>query len=162
GQVIPHAGPANSADVHPSIHFSFKGDQLALGTQAPTPVAILDTSSGKKIREFPKTTGTYGVAWRSDGKVLALGNGNHISIWDLETGKEKARLEGHKSTVIWIAFNPQGNLLASLGWDSTLRLWDAQTYQQLASVPCNGSPIFSHDGRHMAYQNKDVVGTLEI
>ena len=50
-----------------------------------------------------------------------------IRLWDAETGKHKETLTGHTHTVFSVAFNPDGNTIASGSADMTIRLWDAET-----------------------------------
>ena len=42
-------------------------------------------------------------------------------IWDAETGKEKAKLEGHFSAVMSVAISSDGKTIASGSFDMTLR-----------------------------------------
>src|SRR5439155_8674781 len=51
---------------------------------------------------------------------------------------------GHFGTVVSLAFNHGGDLLASKSWDSTDRLWDAVTGQPLFSMPANGGNSEHH------------------
>src|SRR5205823_1271287 len=44
--------------------------------------------------------------------------------WDLPTGKEIGRLEGHGGWVLSVAFAPDGKTLASSGIDTTALVWD--------------------------------------
>jgi WD40 repeat protein len=52
-------------------------------------------------------------------------------VWDTESGEQVGEtMTGHIDAVQDIAFQPHGNLLATTGWDNTVRLWDLTTYRQ--------------------------------
>jgi WD40 repeat protein len=64
------------------------------------------------------------VRFSPDGRRL-LSAGTEISVWDVESGRETARLVGHESTVKSADFSPDGRRIVSGGLrDGTLRLWD--------------------------------------
>jgi WD40 repeat protein len=54
------------------------------------------------------------------------------------TGQQSATLEGHTSSVLDVAFSPDGTTLASASGDQTIRLWDVATGQQ------RGDPLQGH------------------
>lgn len=54
--------------------------------------------------------------------VSAVGD-NALRLWDLNAGRELARLPGHDGRVSFIAISPDGARAASASADRTLRLW---------------------------------------
>jgi WD40 repeat protein len=59
-----------------------------------------------------------------DGKYAITAQGRDLYIWDLETGEEQARLEGHSQEITGIAFTPDGHYVVSASEDQTLRVWE--------------------------------------
>ena len=73
------------------------------------------------------------LAFSADGKTLAAAGGYHLSdirLWDIATGNETGRLEGHTAWTSSLMFWPDGKKLASSSADQTIRIWD------LASQKC--------------------------
>ncbi len=68
-----------------------------------------------------------------------------MKLWNVKTGECLKTLQGHTSSVLAITFSPNGQLLASGGYEQTIKLWQdkyrrvspnfAQTYQSRLPLP---------------------------
>jgi len=72
-----------------------------------------------------------------------------VTLWDVATGKLRATLpgdlqsgKGHTSTILSIAFAPDGKTLASGSWDNTARLWDTATLRS-GAIFGHENPVFA-------------------
>src|SRR5262249_49789744 len=70
------------------------------------------------------------------------GEDKTMRLWDLETGAEVRRFEGHAGKVRAVAFSPDGKQAVSgciLG-DNNLRIWDGETGQGGSKEPHSPAP----------------------
>ncbi|MBN1373550.1 MAG: PD40 domain-containing protein [Anaerolineaceae bacterium] len=109
----------------------------------------------------------------ADYRYLAVGCGRlDLPIWNIPENRLEFVLEDHVmpggdgccGNIADIAFSPHGHLLASAGYDETLRFWDAAKGQLLLTILEHNAPItdivFSADGRYLASTSHD--GTLRL
>jgi serine/threonine protein kinase/WD40 repeat protein len=110
-------------------------------------VSLWDLTTGEKVRSF---TGHNEHVWclafspdghqaisagggleKKDGK-LVMGEDFDIRLWDVNSGNEIKRFQGHTNRVLrGLAFAPGGRQFLSGAYDKTLRMWDVQTGKQV-------------------------------
>ena len=66
-----------------------------------------------------------------DLKVLTGSRDKTARLWDVKTGKELRRFEGHSSSVSSVAYSPIGHRVLTGSEDKTARLWDVETGTEL-------------------------------
>lgn len=123
--------------------FSFDGERL-LTVPGHGKVAYLwDVETGKELQRFEGHAETVrAVTFSPDGKQVLTGGGreadlgsfstdNSARLWDLATGKQIRRFEGHEGYVHTVQFSPDGKRILTAARDSTARVWDVETGQEL-------------------------------
>ncbi len=155
------------SDVY-SIVFSRDGKSLAYAGTYASVIKIWNIESERGSKSFPLAgdAKAYGssAAFSPDGKILATGRENEVSLWKVESGDWIKSLDGHTDSIYSVAFSPDGKTLASGGGDNTLRLWDVDSGQQIKSITAHASVIdslaFSPDGRFLVSGSSD--GTVKL
>ncbi|MCI0380550.1 MAG: TIGR03067 domain-containing protein [Gemmataceae bacterium] len=74
---------------------------------------------------FPSTSMSNVLAFSPLGRVLAYGDRNgSVSFWDVVSGRELGKHQGHLGEVTCIYFTEDGRFLASGGADTTVVVWN--------------------------------------
>jgi serine/threonine protein kinase/WD40 repeat protein len=103
---------------------------------------------------------TRGLAISSDGRLLAFGEGD-LELWDISSvPRRQALIPTGQTRLNWtILFSPDDRLLATIGIDATIKLWDVATGANLHTLHGHKRGIFcgtfSPDGRTLVTGSHD-------
>jgi Planctomycete cytochrome C/Anaphase-promoting complex subunit 4 WD40 domain/WD domain, G-beta repeat len=116
--------------VHPVHAVAVSPDKSTIAAGRANLIHIYDAGSGNFIRTLvdPNLTTpdkqpvkvshlaiVEALAFSADGKFLASGSFQEVSLWDVQTGVLRQKLTGFADRVVALAFSPNGKLLATGG-----------------------------------------------
>jgi WD40 repeat protein len=149
-----------------TVAFSPNGKMLAASGNDGM-IKLWDVKTGKELQSLVHNNsaeidmGVYNVIFDRSGKKLYAANGDGtINEWDVGTGKETRNWKAHQRNAYRLEFNRDYSLLASSGFEGTVKLWDTTNWQEVGSMSLArpaaafnfGSTglVFSHDGKLIA------------
>ena len=105
------------------------------------------------------------LAFRPDGKLLALGTFKEVRLVEVESGKVVATLPGAAEDVRAVAFSPDGKLLAAAGGlparNGEVKIWDVEKRLALRTIvghaDCIYAVEFAPDGKSLATASYDKL-----
>lgn len=109
---------------------SLSADGKTLAVLSGNKATLWDLASGEKIRTLHHDADVFSLAFAPDGKSIALGGRETISLLNPESGEALAVLKGCGKV---LAFRPDSKILAAAGSDCTIRMWEMQTGHPLTS-----------------------------
>ena len=155
-----------------NYNFNYLGNFIKLGFQknsGKSYPSFEDVETGEKIVlpveiiSDPDYIEAFSLS--SDSQYLAYGNLKGIFVWDIKEIKLQSTLTGHESqgadgwqgSIKSLLFNPQSNLLVSVGRDETIRLWNARFGTELRRLNVCCSVDFTSDGRYLITYGNGVA-----
>lgn len=160
-RLVGHTDTVNSV--------AFTPDGLhALSAGSDRTVRLWELKRGTEVRQFE---GHKDIVWavavspdgrlalsgggyqpRPGGRGLVPGNKDYaLRLWDIATGKEVRRFEGHTEAVSQVTFSPDGKRVLSCGADRSVRLWLTDSGRELRRFTGHKKLVFtvafSADGR---------------
>jgi uncharacterized protein (TIGR03067 family) len=101
---------------------------------------------------------------RDDRLVLTADVDGCVRVWDIKTGKELRKFEGHDLNVLGLALSSDGTRLLTGGYDKMVRLWDFKTGKELCKFEGHSQKIqtvaFTADARRALSASED--GTVRL
>ena len=157
------------------VAWSPDASSLAIGTNEGS-VPIVDARTGADtgcLRDLA-TSAVQSVCFSADGRLVATGSSREgtstytynlvgnvvdgtervvcIEVWNAESSEEIVSFWGHEDAIMAVRFCGAGNLLASAGSDTTIRVWDLTADPDVQEIRDHeiwpiGAAFFTPDGR---------------
>ena len=122
----PHVGPVSC------VRWSSSGEYMLSGGQDRT-VNLWSPLKSKHIKTYAGHHGreVLGLALSAlSDRFVSCGGDRAIYLMDVSSGECIRRLRAHESAVNAVAFNADAGIIASGGYDKSLRLWDARSHSR--------------------------------
>jgi serine/threonine protein kinase/WD40 repeat protein len=145
-----------------SLHDSPVGFLLAYADDADHRVHVLDLRRREEIGTVRSDQAVFDLAFSDDGGRLVLGSIDHlVRVYDVPTLSLRSTLRGHESAVTGLCFDRNENRLLTRSWDSTTRLWDPRSGEELVRFEGEGLG-FTRDGNGVVFERSfRTVGVFE-
>jgi WD40 repeat protein/serine/threonine protein kinase len=158
------AAALNDLDVDPERSILLGLEALSAAHTLQAENVLHEAIQHSRVRQtFDVGPDLWGVAFSPDGRYVATGDQDGVTIiWDVATGEAITTLTGHTASVRGVAYNNDGDLLATAG-DDNVRVWNPTTGQELFTVDHTQGAFsvdFSPDGRLLATSNYDNTAKL--
>lgn len=125
---------------------------------------IWNGHTGQLIRELRHGSEINSIEFSPDGELLATaGEDRIVNLWEIESGRRRLQLTGHKNEVLSVSYSPDGRQLATASLDNTARVWDPRTGRVLFVLPHQGEVmdvVYSPDGRWLATSSRDRTAVI--
>lgn len=148
----------DAGDRGAGFSISSDGEHLAIEVNSPDGGKYLEVRAGSHESRLPCDL-IHGLAHSPDGKFVAFDYVKNILILDAETGNLVATLSGHRTTIHDLTFSADGNYLASVSDDRTVKVWDwrkaRQVWSEIAHANASKCVAFSPDGQALATAGAD-------
>jgi WD40 repeat protein len=160
-----------------AVAFAYDGRTVLGGTSGFGALQVWDVEAGRVTRRLAERAGTMACALSRDGRralsaeyegSARAGDLIHVvRLWDIETGREVRRFNGHGTNEIWcVTFSADGRHALSAGGDAdytdnAVIGWDLETGRELSRperpMMFVTSVAFSPDGRLAAAGSQDCT-----
>jgi WD40 repeat protein len=141
------------------------GGRLLATYSADGTIRLWDASTHKLMHVLNIGSRVRGVAPRPDGSQLVSWSDDKIlRVWEIASGKEVRRLEGHTNFIQDVEWSPDGARIVTASMDKTARMFSGDTGQQLAVFTGHSAFVntasFSADGQRIVTSSWD--GTARV
>ncbi len=138
---------------------------LLLLKDAGAPAPAFDPAHCGVLRTIaPLGAELSGIAFSPDGRLLAVGAGTGIRLYETAGWREAGKLEGHPNMILSVAWSPDGKTLAAGGFEGTVVEWNAAMGERKKTWAAHASYVgalaWSPDGKALLTGSLD--GTARV
>ncbi len=146
--------------------FGPDGEHLAT-ISAKGEVSLWDVARGTRLRTFPALDKRHlALAFAPSGVTLFVGGTGPIHRIALPDGTSDGVQSGHEIGIACLRVSPNGSILASSGFDGTVRFWTLVGGAEVNRVPIGSAGAlqlaFAPDGRSIALSVDRAVLRLSV
>jgi len=146
----------------------FSGDGKLLALAEPGMLSVLDCTTGLFLPQFggDQRWSFESLAMSPDGKTVASAGWDGPTLWDAGSGKRIRELDGKQARVTWVAWSPDGRLLASCGQgNKSICIWDMAGMKIQRRLEAPVGPFratFSPDSTLLAWSEAEAIHLTEV
>lgn len=136
--VSGHSGPISCVTV------SRDGTLFAAGFKNCI-VKLFEVATGKEVSSFVgHAAGITGVCFVGSHGLCSASHDTTLSLWDIREGIRIKSMKGHSRSVRGCAANQSGKTIASVSWDTSVKIWngrDGKIVATLKTPGLNNTPV---------------------
>lgn len=128
-----------------SMAFSNDNKLIAIGSRKS--VKIFNVRTKQLVHSFEVKSSVYSIDFSSDNKLLLTGEGfknEHnkykILVWNLETGKNIEKFDGHNRQITNVKFCQNDSLIISTG-NKKIKIWNRNTGKKIKEIDAHSNWI---------------------
>ena len=145
GRELDSFEPTISSDFHYTRTVAMAPDRrmIAWGRNREPFVLACDLDTGKQGPPMPTVSEPTALAFRPDGQDMAALTHRPVTIFDLETFKERLHFTVPTGILWRMAYAPDGRTLVTVSTNRSICFWDLDTGQPRRTFDWNLGPVWS-------------------